>query len=241
MNILIVGAGRAGSSFESALRRVGHDVRLVHHDQPDRFDALDETELVLLCVPDDVIASVASMVPLSHDYVVAHVAGSRTLDVLAPHPRVASLHPLMTLPSGELGAQRLIGATYCVAGDTVARQVTTSLKGRAITLRDDQRTLYHATASVAANHLVALMGHVATLAESAGLSLEDFLPLAQRALADVVEFGPVAALTGPASRGDLATIDAHLAAMPESERSTYVALANAALEFGERRRSQILI
>jgi hypothetical protein len=38
----------------------------------------------------------------------------------------------------------------------------------------------------------------------------------------------------------MATIDAHLAAIPESERATYVALANAAFELSELRRSQTL-
>ena len=76
------------------------------------------------------------------------------------------------------------------------------------------------TAAVAANHLVALMGHVETLAESVGLSLEDFLPLAAAGAATTcVALGPAAALTGPASRGDMATIDAHLAAIPEDERA----------------------
>jgi len=91
---------------------------------------------------------------------------------------------------------------------------------------------------VASNHLVALMGQVRALAESIGLSLEDFLPLAEQTLSDVARFGPDDALTGPASRGDMATIDAHLAAIPESERSTYVALANAAFELSEQRRAQ---
>jgi len=115
-----------------------------------------------------------------------------------------------------------------------------SLRGRVIRLRDDQRTAYHATAAVAANHLVALMGHVDQLARSAGLSLEDFLPLARHALDDVAELGPERALTGAASRGDMTTIDAHLAAIPEVERATYVAMANAAFELAERRRSQTL-
>jgi predicted short-subunit dehydrogenase-like oxidoreductase (DUF2520 family) len=91
---------------------------------------------------------------------------------------------------------------------------------------------------VASNHLVALMGQVRTLAESIGLTLEDFLPLANQSLRDVATLGPDAALTGPASRGDMATIDAHLAALPEDERATYVALANAAFELAELRRSQ---
>lgn len=235
MKISIVGTGRVGTSFDRALRAAGHEVALRHHDDPEGFGSPD---LVLLCVPDDEIASTARGIPASDDYVVAHVAGSRTLLELGPHRRVASMHPLAALPSGETGAQRLLGAAYCVAGDGLVREVVTSLGGRALSLNDDQRTLYHATASVAANHLVALMGQVKTLAEAAGLDLEDFLPLAEQALSDVRDVGPAAALTGPASRGDMSTIDAHLAAIPESERSTYVALANAAFELAELRRSQ---
>ena len=237
MNITIVGAGRAGSSFYGALGHHGHDVTLLHHDE---LSQVANADLVLLTVPDDAVGEMAALLTPRADRVVGHVSGSLGLDVLAPHPRVGSLHPLMLLPSGELGAARLEGATFSVAGDEVVFDVARSLNGRLLTLRDDQRTAYHATASVAANHLVALMGHVAYLAESAGLSLEDFLPLAQQALADVAAVGPNAALTGPASRGDMATIDAHLAAIPESQRSTYVALANAAFELAEQRRSQTL-
>jgi predicted short-subunit dehydrogenase-like oxidoreductase (DUF2520 family) len=233
MKISIVGAGRAGSSFATALRQVGHDVQVVHHDD---VVSLGEAALVILCVPDDALSSVAATLAPRQDRVVAHVAGSRNLDVLAPHTLVGSLHPLMALPTGS-DADRLIGATYCVACDELVREVVRSLSGRIITLRDDQRTLYHATAVVASNHLVALMGQVRTLAESIGLSLEDFLPLAEQSLNDVARFGPDDALTGPASRGDMTTIDAHLAAVPESERSTYVALANAAFDLAERRRT----
>jgi predicted short-subunit dehydrogenase-like oxidoreductase (DUF2520 family) len=235
MNIALIGAGRAGSSFSLALGRVGHDVRLVHHDE---LSSLGSPDLIVLCVPDDAIANTAAQIAISDEYVVAHVAGSRTLDVLAPHRRVASLHPLRALPDADDGAQRLIGATYCVAGDDLVRVVVASLEGRIITLDDSQRTVYHAAAVVASNHLVALMSHVRTLAESIGLTLDDFLPLARQTLRDVETLGPDEALTGPASRGDMATIDAHLAAIPEHERATYVALANAAFELAERRRAQ---
>ena len=235
MNISILGTGRAGTSFDAALRAVGHDVRLLHHTQ---VDELGEPDLVLLCVPDDEIASVARHIAPSAAFVVAHAAGSRALGVLTPHRRVASMHPLSALSSTGVGASRLRGATYCVAGDHLVRDVVASLDGRVITLDDAQRTLYHATASVAATHLVALLGQVKNLAESAGLQLEDFLPLAQQALDDVVALGPEGALTGAASRGDMSTIDAHLAVIPDEERSTYVAMANAAFELAEKHRSQ---
>ena len=55
MKITIIGTGRAGRSFATALRDVGHDVTARHHD-----DLLVDpgTDLVLLCVPDDALSDV---------------------------------------------------------------------------------------------------------------------------------------------------------------------------------------
>jgi predicted short-subunit dehydrogenase-like oxidoreductase (DUF2520 family) len=231
MKITIVGTGRAGASFACALRIVGHDVDLRSHE----ITAIVSADLVLLCVPDDEIAAVASRLIVDDNTVVAHCAGSRTLAELAPHARVGSLHPLVALPDPETGAARLVGATFCVAGDSRVRELVASLRGRAIEIADELRPLYHATACVAANHLVTLLAQVARMAEQAGLTLDDFLGLAQSALDDAARLGPERALTGPASRGDLATIDAHLDALDESERPMYVALTRAALALGESR------
>jgi predicted short-subunit dehydrogenase-like oxidoreductase (DUF2520 family) len=233
MKISIVGAGRAGTSFFGALTEVGHDVRLIHHDGLERVSGC---EVVLLCVPDDAIAEVSRALVPRDSRVVIHVAGSRGLREVDNHPRAGFMHPLAVLSTGELGARRLHGATFSVGGDDVTAALVTSLGGRALRLSDDQRVIYHATASVAANHLVALMGHVEVLAESAGLSLGDFVPLIEEALSDALSIGPQRALTGPASRSDMKTIDAHLAAIPESERATYVALSNAAFELAEAHR-----
>lgn len=233
MNIAIVGAGRAGTSFGTALSDAGHAVHLVHHDE---LEAIGDAEVVMLCVPDDAIAEVAGELEPLESRVVLHVAGSRGLSELARHPRAGLVHPLVVLSSKDVGAARLRGALFSVGGDDVVNDIVASLEGRVIRLRDDQRAAYHATATVAANHLVALMGHVEVLAEAAGLTFDDFVPLIHQALSDVEERGASRALTGPASRSDFATIDAHLAAIPESERATYVALARAAFELAERRR-----
>ncbi len=224
MNILIVGAGRAGTSFASALS-AAHRVTLVHHaDEADHDDA----DLALLCVPDDAIASVAARLRVGSDTVVAHVAGSRGLEVLAPHTRVGSLHPLVTMPDGVVGARRLVGGVFSVEGDTLLNQIVVSLNGRTLRVPTDQRALYHATAVSAANHLVALLGHVQVLARAVQLELDDFLPLARQAFDDVVTYGPARALTGPAARGDITTIAAHLRSLPEEERDLYVALSQRA-------------
>ena len=224
MKIVIIGAGRAGSSFATALS-TSHDVTLVHHNDVPHCEGVD---LVLLCVPDDAIELVSNALEVPASTVVAHVAGSRGLEVLRRHSRVGSLHPLLTMPNARVGAERLRGGVYCVNGDEVLNEVVTSLEGRRIEVTQDRRALYHATAASAANHLVALMAQVQSLAQSAQLELRDFLPLAHQALEDVANLGPRGALTGPAARGDAATLEAHLRALPDDERATYGALAHRA-------------
>lgn len=226
MNIAIVGAGRAGGSFAAALGE-RHRVSVVHHDDLD-VDAVTNADVVLLCVRDDVIAATSRRLRVSSSTVVAHVAGSRGLDVLGDHERVGSLHPLATLPDAVIGARRLRGGVFALEGDELLVDVVASLEGRVITVPSRQRTLYHATAAAAANHLVALLGHVEALAGATGLDLRDFLALAQQALEDVVRVGPARALTGPASRGDAATLEAHRLAVPLEERATYALLADRA-------------
>ena len=54
------------------------------------------------------------------------------------------------------------------------------------------------------------------------------MPLAGQALEDVGAMGPGAALTGPASRGDLETLAAHRAAVPVEERPVYEVLSQRA-------------
>lgn len=230
----IIGPGRAGGALSAALGRAGWRVDGPLGRDHDPASVTTGARLVLLAVPDRDIADVAaSLAPGSA--VVAHVAGSLGLDVLAPHERVASVHPLVSLPDATLGADRLAGAWFAVAGDPAASEVVTALGGRAVEVADEDRTTYHAAAAVAANHLVALLGQVDRLARSVGVPLEAYLDLARGALDNVAEVGPVAALTGPVARGDRDTVVRHLAAMPQDERAAYALLAEAAQRLVDER------
>ncbi|HAS12216.1 MAG TPA: DUF2520 domain-containing protein [Acidimicrobiaceae bacterium] len=223
----IIGPGRAGGALATALSGAGWRVDGPLGRDHDPATATAGARVVLLAVPDgDVAGLAASLAP--GDAVVAHVAGSLGLDVLAPHQRVASVHPLVSLPDADLGARRLAGAWFAVAGDPVAAEVVDALGGRSVAVADEDRTTYHAAAAVAANHLVALLGQVERLARQVGVPLEAYLDLARGAFDNVAEVGPAAALTGPVARGDRATVARHLAAIPEDERTIYAVLAEAA-------------
>ncbi len=222
--IRFIGPGRAGTSLAAALSARGWRVVgfLGHHDP--LTDAAVGVDVLVIATPDDAVASVAAAVAPSATTTVLHLSGSLGLDALAPHPRRAALHPLVPLPNAEVGAARLgSGVTFAVAGDPIALRMVESLGGRTVAVADENRATYHAAACMAANHVVALLGQVERVAATVGLDLEAFLPLARAAVDDVAELGPRGALTGPARRGDWATLSRHLDALPEDERPGYQA------------------
>lgn len=221
-------------SVASALVAAGHDIVGFVSSSDDPSDAASDVDVLVIAVPDRRIAEVAKKVRPVDTTCVLHLSGSQGLEVLAPHVRRASMHPLIPLPNPEVGAARLAaGVTFAVAGDPLAGELATSIGGRIVTVRDENRAAYHAAACIAANHVVALMGQVERVASEIGLDLDVFLGLARAALADVEALGPSAALTGPAARGDLATLARHRAALAPDELAGYDACAALARRVAE--------
>ncbi len=224
-SLRIIGPGRAGTALAVALSRAGWDVAPLLGRGDDASGAADGVDLLVIATPDAAIADVARAVRRDAHTVVAHLAGSLGLDVLAPHERRASIHPLVPLPNGDVGARRLTGATFAVSGDQLAREAVAALDGSAIEVADEHRAAYHAAACIASNHLVAVLGQAERVAATAGVPLAAYLDLVRATVDNVAELGPAAAITGPAARGDAATLQRHLAAMEPDERRAYTALA----------------
>jgi predicted short-subunit dehydrogenase-like oxidoreductase (DUF2520 family) len=230
----VIGSGRAGGALALALERLGWVVDGLLGRSDDPRGAASGVDLLVIATPDPAVAEVAALVQPDDTTVVAHVAGSLTLEVLAPHPHRASLHPLVALPSAELGADRLAaGAWFAIAGSSVAdlglmADLVAELDGTAIEVPDEQRVPYHAAACIASNHLVALLGQAQRVAHTAGVPLSAYLDLVRATVENVAELGPAAALTGPVARGDEATVARHLGALAPEERPAYEAMAEAA-------------
>ena len=214
--IQVIGSGRAGSAIAARLSERGLAV------------GADAPELVLLCVPDSAIAEVAAS--LEPGPWVAHVSGATTLAALAPHVRRFSVHPLQTFTRSR-GPEQLDGAWAAVCAETDDARATgfelaETLGLRPFELDDSERTLYHAGAVFVSNYLVTLHRAAALLFESAGAPPEALEPLMRRTIENDFE------LTGPISRGDWTTVEAHReairAARPELD-DLYETLAGATL------------
>lgn len=232
-SLVVVGAGRAGTSFAGALARAGWSVRTVG-----RTDSLvgvaDDADLVLVCVPDRAVHDVAVSIAPGRA-VIAHCAGSLGLDAIpSVHERRGAVHPLMSLPGGDRGSDLLVGAWFGIAGDPIVNEVVADLGGRCFRVADGDRAAYHAAAAIASNHLVAILGQVERIAAGIGVPLDAYLDLAAASLANVRALGPAAALTGPAARGDWETIAAHRAAIDTAELAGYDAGVDLARRLANR-------
>jgi len=212
LRIGIVGPGRLGRSLGSLLADAGHEVTLHGRGSPP-----GDADVVLLTVPDGAVADVARA--LSPGPVVLHCAGALDTDVLAPHRRRGSFHPLMTFPGPEVALPDPRGVPVALAGTDEARsrgrELADALGMRAFEVPGDRR-LYHAAAVMAGNLVTVLMDEAASVLARAGVdratAFEVLRPLAERSVANA-HHGLRRALTGPIARGDDATLAGHRLAL----------------------------
>ena len=256
----LVGPGRAGTTLSLALLELGWEPVGVAGRAPDApstasaaaclgappslvSDAGRGAQLVVVATPDRAIESAAlALVPsLEAGALVLHLAGSKGLDVFdallgaRADVRVGALHPLQAFPSASMGIERLHGAWAAVAGDPEVTELARALGLHPFELPDDARGRYHAAAVVASNHLVALLGQVERLAAASGVPFDAFAPLVRSSVSDAFGVGPARALTGPVARGDLATVERHLATLDPGERDAYRTLAREVARLTGRR------
>jgi predicted short-subunit dehydrogenase-like oxidoreductase (DUF2520 family) len=194
-------------------------------------------DLLIVAVPDDAIAQLASNLAGVDSRVACHLSGFTSADVLAPlrSPRtvIGALHPVQSLPDPELGSAALAGSHAAVSGDLEACDVlesfATSLGMLPFRLDDALRPLHHAAASAASNFVAAALALSQALAERAGVPGAAYQRLTETTIANVAEHG-LDALTGPIARGDVGTVRGQLAAIardaPELSAS-YVAMVRA--------------
>ena len=241
-------AGRSGAKLEENLAAGGADptsINLVDSEQ-----AVSLADLALITVADDaIVATCEALVDhLPQTAVLAHCSGvlnSQALAVAAERGlRVCSLHPLNTFPSlhsaRELFADPGHGTYLYSEGDfeglQLASRVFENCGFNIITIKPEQKVLYHAACVFACNYLTVLMDLSLRSAESAGLDRATFWqsvqPLITSTLRNHDPLTSGKSLSGPIARGDMRTVQAHLSALqaqPEL-RNSYVLLGLQALK-----------
>ena len=252
LGVGVVGAGRVGAVLGRALRAAGHAVvgaSGISETSRERIetmlpgvphlqvqDVVERAELVLLTVPDDVLADLVSglarLGAWQPGQIVVHTSGAQGTAVLEPARAAGAiplaLHPAMTFTGTSLDLTRLVGCTFAVTAPApvlpIGQALVVEVGGEPVVVREDARPLYHAALAHGANHLVVLVAQAAQALAAAGVAAPDrvLAPLLAAALDSAIGAAAnagdgtaagasgVAGLTGPVVRGDVGTVRAHL-------------------------------
>ena len=201
---------------------------------------LRDVDVVLLAVSDHAVASVCRRLEVGGAQLVAHLAGALGLSTLRSArlkgARTGSVHPLRAFVRGEVhdfrgAAAGIIGSDLSASADLAA--LAARLGMVPLMTEGGSRALYHAAAVLAAGGQVALFAEaLRAFRKATGASEPEgraaLLPLALGALEKLRREPPEAVITGPATRGDEATIAAHRRALPRDLLKLYDELTAAA-------------
>jgi predicted short-subunit dehydrogenase-like oxidoreductase (DUF2520 family) len=237
----LLGAGGAATALGVALAAAGIPVAAVWsrrreraqrlpgaHAFPDPQEAAEQGALVVLAVPDTVIAPLCARLRWRPDQAVVHLAGAYGRELLEAAARAGAetgaFHPLQTFageadPAAWRGVGVAIDADPPLAAELAA--LAHRLGAQPFALDPVQRPLYHAAAAIAANGLVGLVGVAAgLLGQATGLeraqAVRHLLPLLRGVLANLERLGLPQALTGPVARADRTTLERHVAALAQA-------------------------
>jgi predicted short-subunit dehydrogenase-like oxidoreductase (DUF2520 family) len=215
--------GRSISTARAAVRAIGAGQPLggLTHQ-------VLNSRVVLITTPDSAIEGVAKhLAQLGgkewFGKVVLHTNGSLDFSVLQPladlGAATGSMHPMQTFSNQNIPdlAKCIFGIDGSPAAMQAARKMIQQMDGVAVRLSGANKAAYHAAGSFASVYVLALMETATRLLMTQGFkrrqALRALLPLTRQTLDNFESVGPLAAWTGPLSRGDFSTIERHVKAL----------------------------
>jgi predicted short-subunit dehydrogenase-like oxidoreductase (DUF2520 family) len=215
---------------------------------------LAPADVFLIATSDDAIPAacetLAASGVLQSGTTIFHCSGALPSSALAAArhcgAKLASIHPIRSFASPDEVVAHF-GGTWCgTEGDESALALLepafAAIGARTVRIDASAKTLYHAAAVFAANYTTVLLGVAQDAYAAAGIppdaALQLMEPLVRAAIDNVFRLGPAHALSGPAARGDMATVErqyAAVAAWRPACGDLYDQLATLASELAARR------
>lgn len=215
-------AARRLSRARNAARFIGGGVAITLKDP-----SIADADVILITTSDAAIRPLAGrLVRCRKDWsarIVLHSCGSLPASALDPFKRlgaaIGSLHPYQTIPSPRAGVRNLTGCYWAVEGDrraaALARRWVKLLGGKSFAIAPEFKPLYHLSAFLVCPTTVTLMDCSEGLLREAGVPRKLIRPMLGKFVSETVnnfvETGGRKSLTGPAVRGDWATLQRHIA------------------------------
>jgi predicted short-subunit dehydrogenase-like oxidoreductase (DUF2520 family) len=196
----------------------------------------DEVDILIVAVPDHKLQPILEKVQSRDDIVIVHTAGSLGLDVFPERfNNTGVIYPLMTFSKNrELNFRDIpffIESSNPQTGlilESIVNQI-----GKSVRYSDtNDRRMLHLAAVFVNNFTNLMLTGGKEIAEMAGFSFEELIPLMNETMKKASEIGPENAQTGPATRNDRNTIEKHLELLSFSPelRRIYLELSNSIIK-----------
>jgi len=229
MNIVIVGAGRVGTSLSKALDRSGHNILRIISRSTEKAEKLanvlgsgygkdltipEDCEVVIVAVNDDAIHGVMKKLKAPDKTVIAHTAGSVGLEVFGSDiVNYGVFYPLQTFTDGRDFNFREIPVFIEGNNDhtsSLLRSLAASVSETVIYLISEKRKYLHLAAVFVCNFVNHMYYAGKEISGQAGMEFKVLLPLLEETMEKASDLGPEKSQTGPAVRNDKKTIEKHL-------------------------------
>lgn len=233
MRISFIGRGNVATQMALRFREQGHEVVQLcgRGEQP-----LPGSDVYIVAITDDSIASVLQSVSAIPDALWVHTSGSVGIDVFDPlkFPNCGVIYPLQTIlkdvPTDWSNVPIFVEQASLPATGLTVEQVARILSDNVRPLDSLSRRRLHASAVMVCNLTMQLWSLGEEAMRSSGLAFDLLEPLMRRTLERSLQGNIADAITGPARRGDLGTIRSHIASLPPQAAETYQFLTNQILE-----------
>lgn len=231
-NISIIGSGLAASFFARVFHSKGFKIQYIISRNPisgkqlsidvgadfsDDFSMERSSDLTLICVNDTAITDIVQKLKIEND-IVAHCAGSVSLDALNRFNRHAVIYPLQSL-AGQPDSS-VVPILFETNHSEDLHPIRQFLNDSGFVCREvnsDKRLRFHLAAVFANNFSNAILDATHQLSVQEELDFELLKPLIEKTFISVIKGGiPKDLQTGPAKRNDLLVLESHQALLEKN-------------------------
>jgi predicted short-subunit dehydrogenase-like oxidoreductase (DUF2520 family) len=230
--VSFIGAGNLAWHLAPALDNAGYSVKEVYSRNRRNADALVErlydaetkadldfssskSSVFIIAISDDVIGDIAQEIALPEDAILVHTSGSQPLSVLgyAATPNLGVFYPLQTFTKDkkvEFNSIPIFVESETAIVEKRLMAMAKEIAKNVFKINSEERKALHVAAVFAANFTNHMLYLAQEIMRENALSYEWLKPLISEMITKSLSIGPENAQTGPARRGDLATLDKHM-------------------------------
>jgi predicted short-subunit dehydrogenase-like oxidoreductase (DUF2520 family) len=238
-NISIIGSGNVAWHLAPELENAGHRIvevysrnlqhakkiqnRLYHAELNTNLDfSSSQSEVFMMCISDDAIEEVAQEIVLPDNAILVHTSGSQSINVLnyAATENSGVFYPLQTFTKSKRISFEDIPILIESENKHTSRMLKNigkSISKKVLKVSSKDRLAVHIAAVFACNFTNHLFASAENILKKQGFEFGLLRPLIAETINKGLDLGPKNAQTGPAARGDLKTLEKHMAFLEGKE------------------------